>query len=544
MRLQNIYADLSGLPDASRLAYLHGPRKRWDESQIAEMWSSADSHSASGVEVHNHMYVHVPFCKSICSFCNYERLRPSRPGLLREYVDRVVKSIERISPQVKHLQFSSLYFGGGTPSVLPASLLKELLVAIDSSFSFYADNCRAFEFDPAVMNAEKLRITREHNFSRYSFGIQTLEASVMKNHNRGFQRKELVEKRFTEMRQQGVRSVSCDILLGLAGTNAPQLIQEIDELLANYQPQQVDIFMLTPTHEYVSSHFNGSFEAFWAHIAPFEELVPKSLPKIAERNGYDYVGGQSHVLRLTKRMSWVGDQRNARSYTQLSCQSKNPINLLGLGPSARSSIFGKAMIQCQAPEKQGEYFFYEGHQIDISAEGRLYLAHTLRDNNSIDLSEYKQVIGKDLVDVHPVAVAAWQSDGLVNIERGVLRWKEQKRRERTRSLLWLVPEDKIEYEVARRWRLQLDHSALEERLLPFVVGSEITAGVRLQQIEDQKIILQLPSGMTLPIRVAPGWDKHQDLRLVLLKGPPEIYRKSVLRTLKILKKLLYRTNHR
>ena len=250
-RLQDIYAELYRLPNASRLAYLHGPKNRWSENEIVDSWSMANSPSESGVEVHNHMYVQVPFCKSICSFCNYQHLGPSRPGLLREYLDRVLASIEKIAPRVQHLRFSSLYLGG-TPSVLPASLLKELLVAIDSSFSFYRDNGRAFEFDPAVMNAEKPRITREHNFSPCSFGIQTLEAAVLEKHNREFQRENLVGKRFDEMRQQGVRSVSCDILLGLARTTAPQLIDEIDELLATYQPQPVDIFMLTPTHEYIA----------------------------------------------------------------------------------------------------------------------------------------------------------------------------------------------------------------------------------------------------------------------------------------------------
>ena len=95
--------------------------------------------------------------------------------MLRSYMERVLASIRTLAPRVSQLEFHSLYFGGGTPSVLPGEMLSELLEAIDSSFRFHPANGRHFEFDPAVMNERKLRITREHGFQHYSFGIQTLE---------------------------------------------------------------------------------------------------------------------------------------------------------------------------------------------------------------------------------------------------------------------------------------------------------------------------------------------------------------------------------
>ena len=79
--LHDAYADASGLPDASRLAYLRGPEEHFSEREVVDLWRSAVEASEHNPTLNN-VYVHVPFCKSICGFCNYERLRPSHPNLL------------------------------------------------------------------------------------------------------------------------------------------------------------------------------------------------------------------------------------------------------------------------------------------------------------------------------------------------------------------------------------------------------------------------------------------------------------------------------
>ena len=81
-RLQDRYATLSGLPDASRLAYLRGPLQSWSLEQLAATWAEARP-VPGALPAQNNVYVHVPFCKSICRFCNYERLRPSNPKSTR-----------------------------------------------------------------------------------------------------------------------------------------------------------------------------------------------------------------------------------------------------------------------------------------------------------------------------------------------------------------------------------------------------------------------------------------------------------------------------
>ena len=112
--LHDKYESLSSLIDASRFAYLRGEEQYWTEEEVAEVWKEALANPISPTETMNNLYVHVPFCKSICTFCNYERLKPSTTDLLKEYMDRMVKSVETLAPVMKDLTWQAWYIGGGT----------------------------------------------------------------------------------------------------------------------------------------------------------------------------------------------------------------------------------------------------------------------------------------------------------------------------------------------------------------------------------------------------------------------------------------------
>ena len=170
--------------------------------------------------------MHFPFCKSICSFCNYDRLQPSSPVLLKTWLARVLRSIEVIGPAVRPLTFHALYIGGGTPSVLPAHMLHELLEALDKTLSWDRRARRKLEFDPAVMNRERLKVLAAHRIKELSFGIETLNPDVNARHNRGRQGIEAIERCFDDLRSLRLASeTACDFLLGLEGTTAEGMLE-------------------------------------------------------------------------------------------------------------------------------------------------------------------------------------------------------------------------------------------------------------------------------------------------------------------------------
>jgi coproporphyrinogen III oxidase-like Fe-S oxidoreductase len=453
--LHRRYEEIAGLNDGSRLGFLHGERVQWSEETVVERWRVAAESSERRRDAVNHVYIHVPFCKSICHFCNYDRLRPSNPALLEQFTDRVFRSLNAIGPVVRPMKWHTLYMGGGTASILPPAQLKKLLVTVDETLRWHKNSTRFFEFDPAVFNAEKLEVLIEHGFEHFSFGVQTLDAAVNQAHNRGPQSREMVNRRFAELRAAGVFNISCDFLLGLSGTTPESIVAEIEEVLA-LQPRWIDLYFLTPTQDYIDKHFGGEFDRFWAHIKPFHDLIPQMVKESGLKHGFRVRRGHGHNIILFRQMGPHERQKHKSngifSYTQLVDQQRRPLHLLGLGTSARSLIFGQAGIECRNPDEIGDpggAHYYLGHDYGMEGEVRLFLAHMLRDNDVIDRPLFARIFGMDITEAIPTALSVWERAGLLTLTDEEFRLTKEERRDRVRTLLWCVPDAVLEYEVQR-----------------------------------------------------------------------------------------------
>ena len=536
--LHDRFLEVAKVGDASRLAYLHGPEQTWTEEEVAAMWARAVRNPVSPTAPLNCVYVHVPFCKSICSFCNYDRLQPSSPSLLKNWLARVLRSIEVIGPAVRPLTFDALYIGGGTPSVLPANLLHELLEALDRTLSWHRRAGRKLEFDPAVMNRERLKVLAAHRITHLSFGIETLDPEINARHNRGRQGIETIERSFADLKTVPISDIACDFLLGLEGTTPEGMLAEMETVLSRFRPDCVDIFMLTPTHAYVTGHFGGSWEAFWRHIKPFEVAIPAALPALAARTGYRVRNGQGHHMVLVRESvfsrvagsvlgRWQFPMRIAQrferpSYTPLTSVARRPVNVIGLGRSARSMIFGTATFAARDPEDNPGIAGpagYVGNQVDVGDEARSFLAHLLRDCDVVDRDEFRRIFGGDVTKVIPAALAGWEQDRTASLEDSMVRLVPQERRDRIRSLLWLVPEEAIEFDLAHFDQLELTPAGVARLVETIKPGTALANDHIFEGAEGTRLLVRTPEGETLRLRIAPELRAGGSLRLVLDRKP-------------------------
>jgi coproporphyrinogen III oxidase-like Fe-S oxidoreductase len=526
LKLQERYSDLARLPDASRLAYLRGQAHTVTEEQIAEQWALAAA-DASDERAANNLYIHVPFCKSICSFCNYERLRPSNPDLLTAYMDRLEGSMSVLGPAVSGMRWGAVYVGGGTPSTLPAKMLDRLFGLLSEHFDIAPDAEKSFEFDPQVMSQARVKVLKEHGFAHFSFGIQALDAEVNEAHNRGPQSRETVTKRFEELYSAGLHDVACDFLLGLAGTTPQQILADIEWVLERHTPRWVDVFQISPTPEYVDRHFSGDIDSFWTHLGPFQAEAPGALKQIAERHGYAMRPGGGHRFTLERSFipeGWPPLPRRSHGYNQLVSEAQRPLNLLGLGPSARSQIFGHAAFQCRDP---GETplgpgpAVYRGHRINLQDEVRSYLVHQLRDRNEVNRARFQAIFGQSIEEAVPVALSAWNQAGLLSQDSSVLRLKAQSGAERTQALLWLVPDENLEHEISRRQQLDLSVDGVLRLAAELEVGTVLHGRHTFAGVSDGKVLIHTPERVRMSFRPAPGLSEGAGLRLVLESRPPE-----------------------
>ncbi|MFT5686937.1 MAG: coproporphyrinogen III oxidase-like Fe-S oxidoreductase [Myxococcota bacterium] len=505
-------------PDASWLAYLGRKRRTWETSEVADLWASSPRRN----DAWNHVYIHVPFCKSICSFCNYDRLRPSHPDQLRAWTTHTVETIEGLASGLSGLEFVTLYVGGGTPSVLPAESIIRVVRALEAVVTFHPRANRFFEMDPAVMTPTKLAAWQSLGFSHVSFGVQSLDADINEAHNRGRQDRELVARRFTELRAAGMHDVSCDFLLGLAGTTVDGIMNDIATVLSSHRPRWIDVYQLTPTAEYVDAHFGGSREAFWEHLRPFAEQAGDRMEAIAEENGYKLIRGQDHRFTIQKDSITAADgpmqSHSPFSYSQLIADQQRPLSLLGLGPSARSRIFGEGWLTCEEPQGADGPFVFEGSRGTIADEAHCYLVHALRDGDRIDGPRFARIFGDSLAVLGGAGIAALVAEGLAELTEAGLVMKPTDRRQRTADLLWLVDERRIERELAHTLSFSMDASSLWRRLHPLRPGTRMGT-LTLEGVTDAAIQLRGEDG-PIHLRVCPPLSKEEGPGLVVESGIP------------------------
>lgn len=464
-------AQVERLIGPSQVAHLRGAPHTWTEPEFARLWESA-ARRAPPTAVNN-LYVHVPFCKSICAFCNYDRLKPSHPSDLKAWEQRVLTSIERLAPAARGLTVHALYFGGGTPSVLPARVLDRVLTALDDGFAWHRRAGRSIELDPALVNPAKVAVLLDHGFHHFSFGVQTQSATVNAAHNRGAQGPEMVSRCLDLLPGPARATVACDILLGLAGVTPDDTLADLALLLAHPRRPRVDVFHLTPTRSYVDSHFAGSREAARAALARYDDAFDRALADLCRRHRYRMVrGGSHHARTLTpstgsglagpaaaraRGQLYMADLRDlaARAargqparlrpwrplaYTQLANGVGAPLNLLGLGPSARSQVFGMASARTLPHAGQPGETTYVGAALTPVDELRSYALFALRDRGRVTDEELHTLLGMTLAEGLPDAVAMWAHEGFIEPEPGGWRWHRGSPEEVARLALWAASE--------------------------------------------------------------------------------------------------------
>ncbi len=156
------------------------------------------------------VYVHIPFCASRCDYCDFATWT-DREHLIDEYVDALVTDLERRRGE-RRPPATSVFFGGGTPSLLPASALARVLSAIDRT----ADAEVSVECNPDSVDAEKLHTYRAAGVNRLSFGVQSLARHVLRALGRTHDPAN-VERAISLARTAGFDNVNVDLIYGTPG---------------------------------------------------------------------------------------------------------------------------------------------------------------------------------------------------------------------------------------------------------------------------------------------------------------------------------------
>ena len=207
------------------------------------------------------IYIHVPFCRSFCTYCDFYSEIPEE-GMFERYTQQVCAEIKRRSAEFDD-SLKTLYFGGGTPSVLPLTCLTRILLALEECGHGGPFTEFTMEVNPEDL-VEKglpyLQSLKSLGVNRMSLGVQSFDDTLLQWMNRRHNA-ERAKKAFALCREAGFDNVSMDLIFGLSNLSDEVWAKTIDEALA-LGPEHISCYQLTVEGDSVLAHRleNGEYE--------------------------------------------------------------------------------------------------------------------------------------------------------------------------------------------------------------------------------------------------------------------------------------------
>ena len=279
------------------------------------------------------IYVHLPFCESLCYYCACNKIITKHHERAAPYLALLRREVElHVQHMGRGAAVSQLHLGGGTPTFLSDEELAWLMDLLRSHFTFQDGGEYSIEVDPRTVTAERLESLRQLGFNRLSFGVQDFDPDVQKAVHR-VQPAEQVFALVASARRIGFDSVNVDLIYGLPKQN-PQSFARTLEQVCELRPDRIALY----AYAHLPERFKPQRRIIMIDLPLPDAKVSMlaSALKTFMQAGYVYLGMDhfalpEDALAIAKRQGRL--HRNFQGYsTQPDC------DLVGLGVSAIGKV--------------------------------------------------------------------------------------------------------------------------------------------------------------------------------------------------------------
>jgi oxygen-independent coproporphyrinogen-3 oxidase len=195
------------------------------------------------------LYIHVPFCAAICNYCNFNR-GLFDAGLKDRYVEALVREVrlkadatgKSWDPASAGFSADTIYFGGGTPSLLEPDEIARIIDACGASFDLAADREVTLEANPETVTPARLAAYRAAGVNRLSIGVQSFRDEELRRLSR-LHGADRARAALREARAAGFDNVSLDLMMWLPGQQVDQWLASVDEAIA-VSPDHLSLYLL------------------------------------------------------------------------------------------------------------------------------------------------------------------------------------------------------------------------------------------------------------------------------------------------------------
>ena len=339
------------------------------------------------------LYIHIPFCKQKCFYCDFNSYS-GKDNLIQDYTEAIKKEIASYFDDNKNkLKAETIYFGGGTPSLIPSEYIKELLDLVECSGEI------TLELNPGTITKEKLEDYYKIGINRLSIGLQATQNDILKRIGRIHTLKEF-EETYKMARDVGFTNISVDLMFGLPGQTTENVEDSLDYIISK-KPEHVSCYSLIVHDELVIKNPTA-----------FENLPNDE----EERKMY-------HIICC--RLKEAGyKQYEISNFSKDGFESKhnlcywNQEEYIGVGAGASSYINNQRIKNVDSIEKyiSGESI----HQIEEvqNEESKLreYMILQLRLLDGVDIEKAKNKFNVDVMSYFKNEIEKMQNYGLLNVE--------------------------------------------------------------------------------------------------------------------------------
>lgn len=352
------------------------------------------------------LYLHIPFCASICNYCNFNRIVADESAR-RTYVQALVREIELYADGSA---LDSIYFGGGTPSLLDAGDLVALIRACRDGFACTPDVEITIEANPEDLARAYLAEVRDAGVTRLSLGAQSFNAVELTRLDRRHSAQR-VRDAVRDARAAGFDNVSLDLMMGLPGQTLAEWLRNVDALIG-LAPDHASFYMLE----------------LYPNAPLKEAMAREGLAQGGDDLAADmYEAGLERLESAGYRQYEISNAARGGRYSRHNLKYWTDGAWLGLGAGAHGTRHGErwrnasSTADYRALVLAGRRPAVERRVLDPGTALREALFMGLRLSGGIDLAAFERRHGCAIMSTFDSALSPFVVEGLVSLDPQRLR---------------------------------------------------------------------------------------------------------------------------
>jgi len=378
------------------------------------------------------LYIHIPFCVQKCKYCDFLSA-PADDATKKRYVDALCKEIAGYKELTKGYELATIYFGGGTPSILDVSLTEQILSTVRNCFDVNQTAEITLEVNPGTASLEKLKRYKELGINRLSIGVQSSKAEELALLGR-IHSFEDAKQTVLWAREAGFTNISLDLMSALPNQSFEDYKENVEAILA-LNPEHISSYSLIVEE-------GTPFYAQYAEGAPKESELPDEE---TDRAMYAYT---------KERLVQAGYHRyEISNYAKPGCESRHNssywigIEYLGVGLGA-SSLFTNAryhnetdLLSYIEEVEAGQDVRQEIERLVPAEQMEEFMILGLRMMRGVSRAEFQKRFGTPIETVYGSALIKLEKSGLLSREEDTIALTERGIDVSNQVFVEFVPED-------------------------------------------------------------------------------------------------------